>query len=36
MNTFKTTTGSKSVSNNANVAGVAVSLNTAVLTHRYY
>lgn len=36
MNTFKTITGDKSVSNNAKVAGVVVSLNTAIKTHRYY
>lgn len=36
MNTLKTTTGSNDVSNNVNVTGVAVSLNTAILTHRYY
>lgn len=36
MKNVKTTIRSKSVSDNANVAGVAVSLNTAILTHRYY
>lgn len=36
MKTIMTTTGSKSVSNNANVAGVAMSLNKAILPKRYY